>query len=59
QECIVVEDAANGILAGARAGMFTVMIPDLEQPQPELKPYLNRCYKSLSALLDDMKKGEV
>ena len=41
-ECIVLEDAPNGVLAGKRAGMFTISIPNHETknlnfPQHDLK----------------------
>lgn len=41
-ECIVLEDAPNGVLAGKRAGMFTISVPnketkDLKFPEHDLK----------------------
>ncbi len=35
--CVVVEDAPSGLLAGHRAGMKTVMIPDLIRPNEQTK----------------------
>ena len=36
-ECVVVEDSFNGVRAGHAAGMYTVMVPDLAQPDDEMR----------------------
>ncbi len=36
-ECIAFEDSPNGVRSATAAGCSTVMIPDREQPTPELK----------------------
>ena len=36
-ECLVLEDSANGILAARAAGIFSIMIPDLLPPSPEIR----------------------
>lgn len=58
RQCYVVEDAANGIIAGHKAGCFTVMIPDLEQPTSDLDGMLDRCCDSLYEMMECLKKGE-
>lgn len=50
QDCMAVEDSPNGILAAYRAGLRTVMVPDLTQPDEELAKYLYACVNSLSDL---------
>ena len=50
QDCMAVEDSPNGILAAYRAGLRTVMVPDLTQPDKELAKYLYACVNSLSDL---------
>lgn len=40
-ECVAVEDSPNGIRSAYSAGMYTVMIPDLTQPDNELKSMIN------------------
>jgi HAD superfamily hydrolase (TIGR01509 family) len=35
--CLVLEDSANGILAAKAAGIFSIMIPDLITPSPEIR----------------------
>lgn len=48
--CIAVEDSPNGILSAYRAGLKPVMVPDLTQPDEELKKLLFGCVKSLSGI---------
>jgi len=35
-DCLVLEDSPNGILAAKAGGIFSIMIPDLLQPTPEI-----------------------
>ncbi len=37
ENCLVLEDSANGILAAKAAGIFSIMIPDLLAPSPEIR----------------------
>ena len=37
ESCCVIEDSYNGIRAAARAGMFSVMVPDMLPPDEEMK----------------------
>ena len=36
-QCMVLEDSYNGVRAGAAAGCFTVMVPDMDPPTPEME----------------------
>ena len=58
EECIALEDSPNGIISAYRAGCQAVMIPDLSQPEEELKPYLTACLPTLNQVID-LLKGEV
>lgn len=49
EECIGVEDTANGVLSIYRAGMKPIMIPDLEKPSEEIE---NLVYAKLESLSD-------
>lgn len=49
EECIGVEDTANGVLSIHRAGMKPIMIPDLEEPSKEIE---NLVYAKLESLAD-------
>ena len=49
EECIGVEDTANGVLSIHRAGMKPIMIPDLENPSEEIE---NLVYAKLESLAD-------
>lgn len=47
EECIVLEDSFNGIRGGHAAGMYTVMIPDLLQPDAEIRTLADAVLPSL------------
>ena len=49
EDCLVLEDSLNGVEAGLRGGFVTVMVPDLTQPEEELK---KRVYRVCSSLLE-------
>jgi len=48
--CIAVEDSPNGILSAHRAGLKPIMVPDLTQPDEELRLLLFGCVNSLSGV---------
>ena len=50
EQCIALEDSPNGIRSAYTAGCKAIMIPDLTQPDEEIKPMLYGCYASLSEL---------
>ena len=50
KECMVVEDSFNGVRAGHAAGMFTVMVPDLVQPDEEIAALADAVISSLSEI---------
>ena len=58
QDCMAVEDSPNGIMAAYRAGLRTVMVPDLTQPDEELTKYLYACVNSLSDLCELIDKED-
>ena len=58
QDCMAVEDSPNGIMAAYRAGLRTVMVPDLTQPDEELTKYLYACVNSLSVLCELVDKED-
>ena len=49
-ECVVVEDSFNGVRAGRAANMYTVMVPDLAQPDEEIRAAADIILPSLSEL---------
>ena len=58
QDCMAVEDSPNGIMAAYRAGLRTVLVPDLTQPDEELTKYLYACVNSLSDLCELIDKED-
>jgi len=49
-DCIVVEDSFNGVRAGKAAGMRTVMIPDLVEPDEEMRSIADIILPSMAEL---------
>ncbi len=48
KDCIAVEDSPNGIRSAYAAGCMPVMVPDLTEPDEELKPLLYAVAKTLA-----------
>lgn len=57
EECLALEDAPTGILSAYRAGCATVMIPDLDQPDPETEGLLFAKADSLTDVMDLLSAG--
>lgn len=57
ENCLVLEDSANGIEAAYRAGIKVICIPDLKLPEKE---YTDKCFKILNSLFEviDLLKNE-
>ena len=51
-ECVAVEDAPNGVMSAYRAGCRVIMVPDLSEPDEELRGYLYACVDSLEDVLN-------
>ena len=49
QDCYVIEDSVNGIIAGHKAGCIPIMVPDTEQPSEEIRSY---CWGVFETLFD-------
>ena len=48
KECVAVEDSNNGILSAYNAGCRVVMVPDLSEPEEDMKRYLFGVAKNLN-----------
>ena len=57
--CLVLEDSFNGVRAGHAGSFVTVMVPDMDQPTPEIDTLYTRKADSLLHVLDWLKKGEL
>lgn len=49
-KAMALEDAPNGILSASRAGLYPVMVPDLVQPEENLKPHIFQICDSLEEI---------
>ena len=47
KECAVIEDSFNGVRAAHASGMYTVMVPDLIEPTPEISDLADTVVPSL------------
>ena len=47
QDCYVIEDSVNGIIAGHKAGCIPIMVPDTEQPSEEIRSYCAGVFETL------------
>ncbi|MBR5091407.1 MAG: HAD family phosphatase [Ruminiclostridium sp.] len=54
-ECIAAEDSPNGVISAHDAGCFTVMIPDLTQPDDGLRPYISAVCDDLNGIAELLK----
>ena len=60
--CVAVEDSFNGVRAGAAAGMRTIMVPDYNEPTPEIRALCAEVLTTLHELpaaLDRLKTSNV
>lgn len=54
--CMALEDSPNGIRSAHAAGMRTVMVPDLFEPDAQLKELLFACVPTLSDVIRLLRK---
>lgn len=59
QNCLVLEDSFNGVRAGHASGAVTVMVPDLAQPDAEIRQLYNACCRDLLEVRDLLKAGRL
>lgn len=46
-QCLVFEDSCVGVEAAFSAGMYPIMVPDIEQPSPEIRCLTYQVFESL------------
>lgn len=57
EDCYVFEDSVNGIRAGVAAGCASVMIPDITQPDEEVRSLCAAVCDSLLDVVNEIKAG--
>ena len=57
ENCLVIEDSFNGVRAGRAAGMTVFMVPDLLQPDDEIRSLADAVLPSLLHVLDILKNN--
>ena len=58
-ECLVLEDSFNGVRAGAAGGFVTVMVPDMDQPTPEIQALYTAKADDLNQVLAMLQAGQL
>lgn len=58
EHCMALEDSPNGIRSAFAAGCKAVMVPDLSQPEDDLKPLLYACVPALDNVIDLLKEEQ-
>ncbi|WP_298733892.1 HAD family phosphatase [uncultured Subdoligranulum sp.] len=58
-DCLVLEDSFNGVRAGHAAGAVTLMVPDLAQPDEEIRQLYNVCCHDLYEVRDLLLAGKL
>ncbi|MEM7466508.1 MAG: HAD family hydrolase, partial [Pseudomonadota bacterium] len=53
-QCIAVEDSAVGTRAATSAGMYTILIPDLKQPDGEIRELAHEIHQSMDHALPNI-----
>ena len=59
RDCLVLEDSFNGVRAGHASGAVTVMVPDLAQPDGEIRKLYDACCKDLLEVRDLLRAGRL
>lgn len=59
EECYALEDSRNGLLAATRAGCKTIMVPDLWQPDDEIRKSVTAVFEDLDKVCDYLKAMEL
>ena len=54
--CYVLEDSFNGIRAAHRAGMHPIMVPDMQQPDDEMRRLAEVIVENLTVALDYLRE---
>lgn len=55
KNCLIVEDSINGIKAGISANMKAIMIPDLIEPNEEIKTNIFKIFDDLTKIINVIK----
>jgi len=59
EDAIVIEDSYNGVRAGVAAGCYVIMVPDMIEPDDEMRAITSEISKSLDAVLEEIKEGKL
>lgn len=59
QNAVAIEDSPNGLKSATAAGLRTIMVEDMIPYTPSLEPYVSMSLKSLTDVLELLRKGEL
>lgn len=54
--CVALEDSENGLISAWKAGMYTIMVPDLKVPSDEVRTMAHHVADSLHEVLNILEK---
>ncbi len=57
EECVAAEDSPNGVRSASSAGCVTVMVPDLSEPDEEIKSLIYASCPTLMGIAEIIEKG--
>ncbi len=57
EECLAIEDSPNGVLSATAAGIKCIMVPDLIQPDSEMRDKAWKIFNNLKESADFLVKG--
>lgn len=59
KNAVAIEDSPNGLKSATAAGLRTIMVEDMIPYTPSLEPYVSMSLKSLTDVLELLRKGEL
>ena len=56
KDAAAIEDSFNGVRSAKAAGLYTIMVPDIVQPDDEIRALADQVFPSLKEVLESIEK---